>query len=88
MIAQDTLTQYQRELDAGVLTEDILSKKLENPYETRKNRNYNHFEKRQIIEKSGWKGKHGVDSGYAHRVPHWAQLRENGRKLATQQAKS
>ena len=78
-IAQETLIQYQRELDARQLTEDILSKKFDGIYTNRKNRNYNNVE-REIIHKSGWKGQHEVDSSYAAGVPHWAGLRANGRK--------
>ena len=52
-ITQQTLLQYQRELDEGQLTEDILSKKLDDIYTNRKDRNYNNIVEREIIHKSG-----------------------------------
>ncbi len=40
-ITYETLTQYQRELDANQLTKDILSKKIDDIVALRKERNYN-----------------------------------------------
>ena len=78
-LARETLAEYQRELDTGMLTEDILTKKIDDDIDkTRDGRAYNHV-KRHIIEKSGWKGENGVDYSYASRVPHYRQLRENRR---------
>ena len=52
-IAQKTLIQYQREFETGQLTENILSKKIDDIYTNRKNRNYNNIVEREIIHKSG-----------------------------------
>jgi hypothetical protein len=79
-IARETLTQYQTELDAGQLTEDILSKKIDNIVAARMQRNYNRIEPRRFLYKSGWKGQHGVNENYDMMVPHWPQLRENERR--------
>jgi hypothetical protein len=51
-IAYETLAQYQRELDAGQLTKDILSKKIDDIVAVRKQRNYNKIE-RLYLYKSG-----------------------------------
>lgn len=47
----------------------------------RKNLNSNKIE-RETIHKFGCNGQYGVDSSFAYRVPHWAELHENERKLS------
>jgi hypothetical protein len=51
-IAYETLVQYQRELDAEQLTQDTLSKKIDDIVAVRKERNYNKIE-RLYLYKSG-----------------------------------
>jgi hypothetical protein len=51
-IVYETLTQYQRELDAEQLTKDILLKKLDNIVAVRKQRNYNKSERLYLYKSS------------------------------------
>ena len=70
-LARETLAEYQRELDTGILTEDILTRKIDDDIDkTRDGRAYNHV-KRYILEKLVWNGENGVDYFYASRVPHY-----------------
>ncbi len=51
-IAYETLAQYQRELDAEQLTQDILSKKIDDIVAVRKERNYNKIERMYLYKSS------------------------------------
>jgi hypothetical protein len=51
-IAYETLAQYQRELDAEQLTQDIFSKKIDDIVAVRKERNYNKIERMYLYKSS------------------------------------
>ncbi len=51
-ITYETLTQYQRELDASQLTKDIFSKKIDDIVALRKERNYNKIIRMNLYKSS------------------------------------